>query len=58
MTDANETRGKVKETVGKATGDRDLERQGNSEQAKAKVGKAADKVKDAAKKAKDAVTPS
>jgi uncharacterized protein YjbJ (UPF0337 family) len=39
--------GKVKEGVGRATGDRSLERQGDRDQAKADLGKAVDKAKDA-----------
>lgn len=39
--------GKVKEGIGRATGDRSLENQGNRDQAKADLGKAADDVKDA-----------
>ena len=42
--------GKVKETVGKATGDDALERQGESDQRKASLKDAAENVKDAFKK--------
>ena len=56
---ANKTqdiKGKVKETVGKATGDEDLEHKGNTDQAKAAVKDAGEKVKDAASTLKDTVT--
>ena len=49
-------KGKVKETVGKVTGDEDLENEGNADQAKAAVKDVGEKVKDAASKVKDAVT--
>lgn len=45
----DKTRGKVKEGVGKATGDDRLEQQGKEDQAKGSV-------KDAGRKVKDAVT--
>ena len=48
--------GKVKETVGKATGDEDLEDQGRADQVKASVKDVGEKVKDAASEIKDAVT--
>jgi uncharacterized protein YjbJ (UPF0337 family) len=51
MTD---TRGKIKEAVGKFTGDDALERQGQTDQAKGHLKDAGDKMKDAAGKAKDA----
>jgi uncharacterized protein YjbJ (UPF0337 family) len=44
---ADEMRGKAKETVGKATGDRPLERQGKNDQTKANLKQAGEKVKDA-----------
>ena len=44
-----DVKGKVKETVGKATGDEDLENEGKTDQVKASV-------KDAASEIKDAVT--
>lgn len=40
-------KGKIKEAAGKATGDEKLEHQGQADQAKANVKKAADKAKDA-----------
>jgi uncharacterized protein YjbJ (UPF0337 family) len=43
--------GKVKEGVGRATGDRALEDQGRRDQAKGDVKKSGQKLKDAAKKA-------
>ena len=49
-------KGKAKETVGKVTGDEDLESEGNADQAKAAVKDVGEKVKDAASKVKDAVT--
>jgi uncharacterized protein YjbJ (UPF0337 family) len=42
--------GKAKETVGKATGDDNLERQGKNDQSKADIKQAGEKVKDAFKK--------
>jgi uncharacterized protein YjbJ (UPF0337 family) len=39
--------GKVKETAGRATGDRDLEQEGRDEHAKGKLKKGAKDVKDA-----------
>jgi len=42
--------GKVKETVGKATGDDNLERQGANDQRKSSMKDAAENVKDAFKK--------
>lgn len=44
-----EAAGKVKETAGAATGNRDLEADGQGDQAKADVKQAGDKVADAAK---------
>jgi len=62
-TTGEDLKGKGKEAVGKVTGDKGLERQGKSDQAKSavrqagdKVKDAGDKVKDAASKAKDAIT--
>lgn len=49
-------KGKAKETVGKVTGDEDLENEGNADQAKAAVKDVGENVKDAASKVKDAVT--
>jgi uncharacterized protein YjbJ (UPF0337 family) len=51
-----DVKGKVKETVGKATGDEDLENEGKSDQVKASVKDVGEKVKDAASEIKDAVT--
>ena len=51
-----DVKGKVKETVGKATGDEDLEREGKADQVKASVKDVGEKVKDAASEIKDAVT--
>lgn len=45
--------GKVKEGVGKATGNEDLENEGRADQAKAAAKQATDDVKDAAKDAAD-----
>ena len=42
--------GKAKETVGKATGDRDTENEGRGDQAKSSLKDAGEKVKDAFKK--------
>jgi uncharacterized protein YjbJ (UPF0337 family) len=44
------TKGKIKEKVGKSTGDEPLEAKGNVEQAVADVKQAGEKVKDALKK--------
>lgn len=52
--DKDEAKGKVKETVGEATGDEELADQGRADQVKGKAKGAADKLSDAAKKAKDA----
>jgi uncharacterized protein YjbJ (UPF0337 family) len=49
-------KGKVEETVGRATGDEDLETEGRSDQAKASLKDVGEKVKDAAAEVKDAVT--
>lgn len=48
-------KGKVKETVGSATGNKDLRAKGKSDQAKASVKDAGEKVKDAGSRIKDAV---
>jgi uncharacterized protein YjbJ (UPF0337 family) len=53
---AQDIKGKVKETVGKATGDEKLERKGKTDQAKSSVKDVGEKVKDAASKVKDTVT--
>ena len=47
---ATEVKGDVKETLGKATGDRELEAEGKGDQAKGNLKQAGDKVKDAFKK--------
>lgn len=49
-------RGKAKETVGKATDDEALERQGQQDQAKGSIKDAGRKAQEAAKKAKEAIT--
>ncbi len=49
-------RGKVKETVGKVTGNTHIEREGQADQVKAAVKDVSEKVKDAASTIKDAVT--
>ena len=51
-----DVKGKVKEAVGKATGDDDLERKGKTDQVKASVKDVGEKVKDAASEIKDEVT--
>jgi uncharacterized protein YjbJ (UPF0337 family) len=45
-----ETKGKVKEGLGKATGDEELEAEGKTDQAKGNLKQAGEKVKDALKK--------
>ncbi|HEX3788471.1 MAG TPA: CsbD family protein [Pseudonocardiaceae bacterium] len=47
---AEELRGKAKEGVGHATDDQELEAQGKTDQAKANVKQAAEKIKDVFKK--------
>lgn len=44
-----ELKGQTKETVGKATGDQELEAQGKADQAKGNLKQAGEKVKDAFK---------
>ena len=51
-----DVKGKVKETVGSATGNDDLEAKGKSDQAKAALKDAGENVKDAASSVKDALT--
>ena len=51
-----DVKGKAKETVGKVTGDEDLENEGKTDQVKASVKDVGEKVKDAASEIKDAVT--
>ena len=45
-----ESKGKIKETVGKATNDQELEAEGKGDQAKGNLKQAGEKVKDAFKK--------
>jgi uncharacterized protein YjbJ (UPF0337 family) len=47
---SDRVRGKVKEGVGRATRDRELEEQGRRDQVKGDVKKGGEKIKDAAKK--------
>ena len=47
---ATEVKGKVKEGVGQATDDQELEAEGQADQAKGNVKQAGDKIKDAFKK--------
>jgi uncharacterized protein YjbJ (UPF0337 family) len=49
-------KGKAEETVGKITGDEDLEDEGKVDQAKAAVKDVGENIKDTASKVKDAVT--
>jgi len=49
-----EVRGKAKEAVGKVTGDEELQRQGEADQAKSSAREAVDKAKEAVDKATDA----
>jgi len=51
-----DVKGKVKETVGRASGDEDLENEGRTDQVKASVKDVGESVKDAASEIKDAVT--
>jgi len=53
---AQDVKGKVKETAGKAVGNRDLENKGKADQAKSAVKDVGEKVKDAAAKVKHAAT--
>jgi uncharacterized protein YjbJ (UPF0337 family) len=53
---AQDIKGKIKETVGKAVGNEKLEDKGKSDQAKAAVKDVGEKVKDAASKVKHAIT--
>ena len=45
----DELKGQAKETGGRVTGDREMEREGKGDQAKGNVKQAGEKVKDAAK---------
>ena len=47
---AQRAKGKVKETVGKATGNERLRRQGKADQVKGKIKQTGERVKDALKK--------
>ena len=47
---ATEVKGEVKENLGKVTGDREMEAEGQGDQAKGNLKQAGDKVKDAFKK--------
>jgi uncharacterized protein YjbJ (UPF0337 family) len=47
---ATEIKGDVKEKLGKATGDQEMEAEGNADQAKGNLKQAGDKVKDVFKK--------
>lgn len=51
-----EVRGKLKEGIGRATGDERLEKQGQTDQTSSKAKQAGDDLKDAAGKLKDRVT--
>jgi uncharacterized protein YjbJ (UPF0337 family) len=53
---AQDIKGKVKETVGKATGNKKLERKGKMDQSKSAVKNAGEDVKHAASHVKDAIT--
>jgi len=53
---AQDVKGKVKETVGKAAGNEDLEDKGKSDQAKSAMKDVGEKVKDAATKVQHAAT--
>jgi uncharacterized protein YjbJ (UPF0337 family) len=53
---AQETKGKVKEAIGKATDDKGLETRGKTDQVKAVSTRVGTEVKDAARKAKDALS--
>jgi uncharacterized protein YjbJ (UPF0337 family) len=52
---AEEVGGKVKEGVGRASGDEDLTAEGQADQTGSKVKQAGEKIKDAAKNVKDAI---
>ena len=53
---AQDVKGKIKETVGGATGNKDLERKGKADQAKSAIKDVGEKAKDAASTIKDKVT--
>jgi uncharacterized protein YjbJ (UPF0337 family) len=48
---ADELKGKVKETAGRATEDEELEAEGRGDQVRGNIGQAAEKLKDAVKDA-------
>jgi uncharacterized protein YjbJ (UPF0337 family) len=50
-----DVKGKVKETIGSATGNKDLRTKGKADQTKASLKDAGEKVKDAGSKVKDAI---
>jgi uncharacterized protein YjbJ (UPF0337 family) len=52
---AQDLKGRVKEKVGSATGNRDLQTKGKTDQTKSSLKDAGEKVKDASSKVKDAV---
>ena len=47
MSNTDDTKGRAKESAGKPTGDKDLQREGKADRAGGKVKEAVDKVKDA-----------
>lgn len=53
---AQDVKGKIEKTVGKAIGDEDLEHEGKVDQAESAAKALGEKVKDTAEKIKDAVT--
>lgn len=53
---AQDLKGKMKERVGSATGNEDLEAKGKTDQSKSALKDAGEKVKDAASNVKDALT--
>jgi uncharacterized protein YjbJ (UPF0337 family) len=53
---AQDLKGKGKETIGKATGNKDMENKGKADQVKSAAKDAGEKVKDTASRAKDAIT--
>ncbi|MFD8009303.1 CsbD family protein [Streptomyces sp. NPDC058955] len=53
--DMQKGKGKIKETVGKATGDRRMEAEGKADRAEGKAREAAEKVQEVAEKARDAM---
>lgn len=52
---AEEVGGKVKEGVGRATGDEELKAEGKADQTESKVKQAGEKIKDAVENVKDAL---